>query len=107
MMTFHLSSRDLSIPTTSPLGFALRWEEANHLDLKSKQMPNNTLVNYTIENTLRSALQDIPGVPVGLDVSITDLVYTDDIALLRGNFEAVQDALQGADRCAHQDEYRL
>ncbi len=61
---------------------------------------SSTLVNYIIDWILRTELQDVPGVQVGSTVSITNLAYADDIALLGDSFEAVQEALEGVERYA-------
>ncbi len=59
-----------------------------------------TLFNYIIDWILREAQQDATSVQVSSTVSITDLAYADDIALLGDSFEAVQGALEGVERYA-------
>ncbi len=56
------------------------------------------LSSYVIDWSLRKALQDVPGMQVISTVSITDLTYAADIALLGESFKAVQEALEGVER---------
>ncbi len=53
-----------------------------------------TLFNYIIDWILGQALQDYPGVQVGVNVHVSDLVYADDIEILSSSYSEVQGGLK-------------
>ncbi len=58
-------------------------------------MLSPTLFNYIIDLILGQALQDYPGVQVGVNVHVCDLVYADDVVLLRSSYSEMRGLFEG------------
>ncbi len=54
--------------------------------------------NYIIEWILDQALQDYPGVQVGVNVHVSDLAYADDIGIISNSYREMQGLLQAVYR---------
>ncbi len=59
-----------------------------------------TLLNYIIDWILGQALQDYPGVQVGVNAHVADLAYADDIVILSSSYNEMQDLLEAINRHA-------
>ncbi len=54
--------------------------------------------NYIIYWILGQALQDYHGVPVVINVHISNIYYADDIVLLKSSYREMQDLLEAVSR---------
>ncbi len=57
-----------------------------------------TLFNYIIDWILHQALQDYPGVQVGANVRMSDLIYADDSVILSSSYSERQGLLEAVNR---------
>ncbi len=59
-----------------------------------------TLFNCIIDWILGQALRDYPGVQVGANVHLSDLVYADDIVILSSSYREMQGLIEDVNRHA-------
>ncbi len=60
-----------------------------------------TLFNFAVDWILRNAMAGVTGVKVSTTLTLMDLAYADDIAILGDSYEAVQEVLNGVHRFAY------
>ncbi len=71
-----------------------------HSGVRQKCALSHRIFNYIIDWILGQALQNYPGVQVGANVHLSDLVYADDIVILSSSYSEMQGLLEAVNRHA-------